>query len=292
MMQKKTTILVSLFTLFFNNSNAYNHLTISFHDSMGASRNYRKNLVDQYKNWQRSNELYDTYILNKMEVSNQPRIPKIIHQIWLGSPFPEASKKLQESWKRNNPDWQYILWTEHEIEEFELVNKYQYDAAINYGEKSDIARYEILYRMGGLYIDTDFECLKPFDILHNCCDFYAGIAYETKYEVYNGLIGSKPGHQILKDCIDNIKHNIPNQGDILDRTGPYLFTRSIEKHISHYDDYTVLFPVTYFYPWPSYHVSKNSPSDDIKEESFAVHHWHMSWFKGSPHYNAHPKTNN
>ena len=31
------------------------------------------------------------------------------------------------------------------------------------GEKSDIFRYEILYRFGGVYVDTDFECIKPFE---------------------------------------------------------------------------------------------------------------------------------
>ncbi len=33
-----------------------------------------------------------------------------------------------------------------------------YDQADNYGFKSDIARYEILYRFGGVYVDTDYEC--------------------------------------------------------------------------------------------------------------------------------------
>ena len=35
-----------------------------------------------------------------------------------------------------------------------------FERAINPGMKSDIFRYEILKQIGGLYVDTDFECLK------------------------------------------------------------------------------------------------------------------------------------
>jgi mannosyltransferase OCH1-like enzyme len=40
-----------------------------------------------------------------------------------------------------------------------------FDRASNFGEKSDIWRYEILFRLGGVYVDTDFECVRPFDSL-------------------------------------------------------------------------------------------------------------------------------
>ena len=79
----------------------------------------------------------------------------------------------QQSWIKYHPGWQYILWTDEEIEKLNLVNKPLYRACKSYGAKSDIARYEILYRYGGLYVDCDFECLQPFDIFHHSCEFYA-----------------------------------------------------------------------------------------------------------------------
>lgn len=44
-----------------------------------------------------------------------------------------------------------------------------FDAAKNYGEKSDILRYEILFVYGGVYADVDVECLQPFDALAEVC---------------------------------------------------------------------------------------------------------------------------
>jgi hypothetical protein len=41
-------------------------------------------------------------------------IPKILHQIWIG-PKP-APTNLMKTWKDKHPDFEYILWTEQEIQ--------------------------------------------------------------------------------------------------------------------------------------------------------------------------------
>ena len=43
-------------------------------------------------------------------------IPKIIHYVWVGSPFPDAYKGYLESWKIANPDYQFICWNESNID--------------------------------------------------------------------------------------------------------------------------------------------------------------------------------
>ena len=120
-------------------------------------------------------ELYDKNNFLRVEPQQELKIPKIIHQIWLGSPFPQEYKKYQESWQKHHPDWEYKLWTDAEVADLDLINRDLYDASLNYGEKSDILRYELLYRYGGMYADTDFESLKPLDTLHYSYDFYIGI---------------------------------------------------------------------------------------------------------------------
>ena len=70
--------------------------------------------------------------------------------------MPATYKKFQKSWTDQHPDWEYTFWSEKEIDEFGLKNKELYDKAKNYATKSDIARCEILYRLGGLYVDADF----------------------------------------------------------------------------------------------------------------------------------------
>ena len=36
-----------------------------------------------------------------------------------------------------------------------------FDRAETYAQKADIARYEVVHRFGGVYVDTDMECLRP-----------------------------------------------------------------------------------------------------------------------------------
>merc|ERR1711920_935191 len=72
-------------------------------------------------------------------------IPKIIHQIWLGGkPIPNAFHEWIQSWRKLNPDWQYILWTEETIDQLSMANVRAFDDAKDFGAKSDILRYEIL----------------------------------------------------------------------------------------------------------------------------------------------------
>lgn len=239
-------------------------------------------------NWKMVKDRYSRHIIKSFEYKEDSLIPKIIHHIWLGSPLPERCRVLRETWIKHHPDWQFILWTEKDIEQFGLINKDLYLAAKNYAEKSDIARYEILYRMGGLYVDTDFECLCSFDVFHHSCDFYAGVNQGPKVEVFNGLIGSRAQHPILKECLINLGISTQQHSHfskILFRTGPYFFTQQILYILRQNSaDRIILFPLTYFYPWPSInnstkHVKREEIEQWFRSESFAVHHWHCSWMK-------------
>jgi mannosyltransferase OCH1-like enzyme len=251
----------------------------NFHDCMTYNLKYSMEKAIEKEDWRFVHSLYST-LVSQTTYAKTPYIPKIIHQIWLGSPFPEKYKKWQESWIKYNPDWQYKLWTEKEINELGLQNRALYDAAKNYGKKSDIARYEILYRFGGVYVDTDFECLKSFDILHHSCDFYAGLAYSAGVILYNGLIGSRAGHPILNHCIQNLKESAENTSQaILQGTGPHHLSRAFRQQVKTCGGFPVAFPVSYFYPWPEYSRLDivNDRYSWTRPESFAVHHWEVSW---------------
>ena len=136
---------------------------------------------------------------------DKPLIPKKIHQIWLGTYDPPAVfKESQESIKKYHPDWDYKLWRDADIEELDLQNKQFYNESTNYGERSDIARYEILYRYGGLYLDIDVVCLKPFNELNHTYDFYTGLMPLACDDILGQrILGSVADHPIVKACIDS-----------------------------------------------------------------------------------------
>ena len=56
-----------------------------------------------------------------------------------------------------------------------LENQALFDRATSYARKADIARYEVIRRFGGVYLDTDMECLRPIDeLITEDVSFFAG----------------------------------------------------------------------------------------------------------------------
>lgn len=218
-----------------------------------------------------------------------PRIPKVIHQIWLGSPLPSHFEKLQQTWKDKHPHWEFKLWTDENTKTLNLVNRELFEAAPNYGEKSDILRYELLDQFGGLYCDVDFECLQSFDLLHDNLDFYTGLPGWRGLHLNNGIIGCAPGHPIIKKCVNDLKANYASQennwsiGGVFARSGPDYFTLCVQALLDSIPGKNVVFPGSFFYPLP--------PLDDrslrtregakawIQPESFCIHYWASSWLK-------------
>jgi mannosyltransferase OCH1-like enzyme len=222
--------------------------------------------------WRRARELY---VLR--EHDGMMRIPKKIHQIWLGSEVPEAYKVYMDTWTKFHPDWEYKLWTDADVPAVNIKSSLVYSKAINPAMKSDILRYEILRQYGGLYVDTDFECVRPFDDLMDL-KFFTGISYDDTFVIYNGLIASIPNHPILKASTSIVTSFMGrNPRMIIETTGAYHFTRCFNDNITWK---TVAFPMDYFYPYPNNDKDRKlNPNDFITEFTYAIHHWCTSWIK-------------
>ena len=94
-------------------------------------------------------------------------IPKLIHQTWKTSEIPSKWVNTQKSLLRNNPDYEYILWTDSDIHNF-MKTKFPHfyvNVFLNYkqNQQVDIFRYFLLYVYGGIYIDLDIGCNSSFD---------------------------------------------------------------------------------------------------------------------------------
>lgn len=236
----------------------------------------------QNSRWNIVKNLYDKYTTQPIDY-NSLQIPKIIHHIWVGSPLPQKYIAFINSWKNKHPGWTFILWDDEAIKTLKLSNRKLYESSESFGSKSDIARLEILYQFGGLYVDTDFECLQSLEDLHYLLEFYAGIGFEKNPDIYNPLIASKAGHPILKKCIDTMNQipvNKNNHTEVIEKTGTGLITKTFFNLIeSLKNNPIVLFPPSYFYAWPHYKRKDPNPKRWLRTESVALHHWHISWMK-------------
>ncbi len=164
---------------------------------------------------------YERLKPSKITSSLNPIIPKIIHLIWLGkAALPQNYKYYMETWRYYHPSWEIKLWTEQDILKENFVNMDLYWLARSYQERSDIIRYEILRKYGGLYIDTDIECFANFDDLHHKYDFYTN--YEPpainkkRVSILNAMVASVPNHPILTDTLNNIRKNWKNIEEMFD----------------------------------------------------------------------------
>ncbi|MEX0849089.1 MAG: glycosyltransferase [Candidatus Dependentiae bacterium] len=285
---------------------------VDFQAGMCPNQAMNQDFFSRNRDWQLAKKVYESYRKNWI-YSKKEKIPKLLHHIWLGSPLPKFCSSLRKTWFEHNPTWKFILWTDNpdnfkygclvcsyeslhrvlyenqeqfivfDVRSLNLINQEAYDITDNYGERSDIIRYEVLFEFGGLYVDTDFECLKSFNIFHHTCDFYAGLGYSKTQALLNGLMGCSSKNLILKICIqDLVKKPQGVQSSIIGRTGPGLLTRSFRKafYSEGYSGIAVGFPVTTFYPWPNWdrwHKTNEEIKAWIQPESYGIHYWHVSW---------------
>lgn len=145
-------------------------------------------------------------------------IPKTLHFIWLGpKPFPSVSISKVKKWIDQHPGWRIKFWTDlgqtapddrMEIYSFELFPldelKECYYQSDNFAERSDILRYAILLKEGGIYIDHDVQCLKSIDSLQETYDFFCGLeplgptVLSSSVNPSPHLLAATPQHPILK----------------------------------------------------------------------------------------------
>lgn len=229
--------------------------------------------------WEWIIKKYDFFLKGSLK---KEIVPRTIHQIWLGSKCPTKYDKWRKSWTKHNPDYEYILWDEKKILNMGLINEKQFLQAKNFGCKSDIARYEILYKFGGIYVDTDFEALKPIDQKFMTQSFVVGLLFDYKPQISNALIISEQKCSLLKAVIDNLpKYTKATTGlEILNYSGPNYLTKIIFRN-RFLKNITIL-PSQYFYPWPNFMLHSHANSYSwVTKQTIAIHHWEVSWLKQS-----------
>ena len=185
-------------------------------------------------------------------------IPKIIHQLWIGDK--PAPIKLMNTWKEAHPDFEYIFWNEEEIKKRNFIFSCQekIDDIVEINGKADIMRWEILKKMGGIFIDADSICLNQFDKQILSKKAFAGYENELLRQglVATGTMGFPPEHIIPQKAVEWIKDNDVMLRDMnipgVDKktawfsVGPGLLTRIIQDNDLQKEIH--IFPSHFFLP--------------------------------------------
>ena len=167
-------------------------------------------------------------------------IPKVIHQIWLGGkPVPPQDQQWADGLKALHPTWQYRLWTENELPGLFSADPFGIQAAVdrayNYGYQSDLLRLLILWRHGGVYLDTDIEGLRPLDPLIEGADGFIGATFQPQPHpgiwLENAVLATSPGHPFLAQVLTTLAEASkawPAKGEPIPALAPLTGTGSLD----------------------------------------------------------------
>lgn len=207
-------------------------------------------------------------------------IPKIIHRIWLGDkPLPQEFEEYWKTWEAYHPDYRFITWRD--------TDTCVIPPGLHPAAQSDLLRLHILYKYGGLYVDTDFECFHNFDRLLASGSLIVG--EESRGWICNGIMAASRGHELVKKMSEQALTNTLAGMPILKAAGPGLVQSVVNPWKSNWSyelkekgqviahkqgdtgitiiDSRTLFP----YLW-------NEPRPSSYGKAWAAHHWGRSWW--------------
>lgn len=141
------------------------------------------------------------------------QIPKKIHYCWFGNKeFPPLVKKCIISWKRCLPEYEFKLWNE---ENFNIESNNWCKEAYKhkkYAFVADYVRLEVLYKYGGIYLDTD---IKMYKTLNPFLSNHAFMGFERDDVLSMGVMGFHKSDPIIKELLDY--YNQPFRLDIISK---------------------------------------------------------------------------
>ncbi len=218
-------------------------------------------------------------------------IPKIIHQIWIGNnPMPETLKSYIEGWKHIYTDYEFILWNDEFVNQKNIIPDFLSDVYfkndLSCVFKSDILRFLIIQKYGGIYLDVDFECIKKLPDHFLNFNFLGGI--QNNGETAIGFFASIQNDPLIEDIINNIIPSVEKSKEngtfcnnmIHKILGPEFFTIMCQKYFN--DQNYFFFTDEYFYPY--WHKESHRKFEKFSETCplcYAVHHWAKSWYEMS-----------
>jgi mannosyltransferase OCH1-like enzyme len=202
-------------------------------------------------------------------------IPKIFHRVWLGGkPMPEPFVRWGESWLTAHPDWTMKLWTEREIGDFK--NRDLLPRCSSLAQQADIVRYEALAREGGVYLDTDMECLRNIESLIRGVDFFC--CWQKQGIISNAIFGAAPGYGIVTLLTQYSRTEFKSEP--WNAMGPPFFTSVIMKRGG-----AKIFPRETFIPYTrdEYKALPAHPMEGLAAppEAYAINHRSSIWYADS-----------
>lgn len=191
---------------------------------------------------------------------------------------PEQTTDQVESWWQHacdlHPTWEHVTHRDPLIPSDFPLTAPHWDRCLNGAQFAGLVRLESLLA-SGVYIDSDVEVLRPFDVLLNLKAF---AAYEDDSVIPDAVMGAGSNHPAIYACLKEAIRRINTDstdwrtGRGAWSTGPGTLTAILPGR----DDVT-LFGREVFYPYGYWEKDRRGEDFTVNPNTLAVHHWHGSW---------------
>ncbi len=194
-------------------------------------------------------------------------IPKILHFIWIqgASAMPAEYRWCLDTWAPMYPGWEIKLWTRDNLPKLQNSGVWKRNVPT---VQSDIARLEVVWRMGGVFMDVDMQCLRPIGPLIK--DSHAFVSMRNRDFLENSGFGAEPEHPWLLDAIREFDRSQEKIWRVLDADAP--FRKAVDLH-----------PEIDVFPYTVFHVIPND-SRKLLDEAYTIHHRFSDWMRDDPRF--------
>ncbi|WP_108868622.1 glycosyltransferase [Aquimarina aquimarini] len=232
------------------------------------------------------------------ETTNLP----IIQSLWIGDQLSTVEQLCIASFINNNHE--FHLYTYNDIKNvpngtiIKDANEIIAEKEIfkhkkgSYAIFADWFRWELLYKRGNFWVDTDVVCLKPFifdsDIIFGLEDMniagnavmripenhFLGLEMKNICKSPNTFLPYDSLKKKRKKFLRQIFNNSRKNTGWGEAGGPYGFTQALK----HFDLFDLAKPFTYFFPihfsnWNSIYDNTLNDDIDLYSNTYAVHLW-------------------
>ena len=210
-----------------------------------------------------------------------PAVPQRLHQTWRSCQLPPRQAAWRASCERHPPAWEAWLWTDEDNRALvrdnfpSLFRTYDgYDKNIN---RVDAIRFMYLFRYGGVYMDTDYACLRPWGQVAGLLPpghavFGLALSPDTETNPQssgvprralrnlrwgNAWMAAPPGHPFLDFLLSEL-NAAAKHANVIRAAGSRFLTSNLERWIAMHGDRPASAAVT-IQPWGVLYNTKAIP---------------------------------
>ncbi|TPX32750.1 hypothetical protein SmJEL517_g04250 [Synchytrium microbalum] len=284
-------------------------------------------VITQHQHQPSSTTPHENPNLDSSDVANLlpdiPELPdkndgssRILHRSWKNADIPTVMQKWTRTCSSLHTSWTHILWTDA-MNRALIATHYSwfletYDSFERNIMRADSVRVFYLHRYGGVYMDLDFECLRPLDPLlrlKHALLGYLSEDYEYEHNIPNAWMASQPNHEFWLFAARLMMFNRYNpeidKNSAETMTGPVMLYTAYHKWMARYRNTSdpthkvevlpssLIYPFDWHTPSPAekfcWARAQSFDQEECKKEldvvgkkSYVMTYWSHSWEKLKP----------